>query len=76
MTDRAKRANDTASYFPDALMSDARSVARDAYAACMAGHVIEVPGIANRVLTDWSRLQPRWLVRTVGGLVGRRILGS
>lgn len=76
MTDRAKEANETASYFPDALMSDARSVARDAYAACMAGHVIEVPGIANRVLTDWSRLQPRWLVRTVGGLVGRRILGS
>lgn len=76
MTDKAKSANEIASMFPDALMADAHRVARDAHAACMAGRVIEVPGLANRVLTDWSRLQPRWVVRALGGLVGRRFLGT
>lgn len=76
MTDKAKAANPNASVFPDFLMADARDVARAAYRACEAGRVIEVPGLTNRVLTDWSRLQPRWVTRMVGGLVGRRFLGS
>jgi short-subunit dehydrogenase len=76
MTDKAKSSNDNAAYFPDFLMADAASVARDAYAACVGGRVIEVPGLTNRVLTDWSRLQPRWVTRMIGGLVGRRFLGS
>jgi len=74
MTDYAKETNPMASVFPDFLMADATEVARRGYEACMAGHVIEVPGLANRVLTDWSRLQPRWVVRTLGGLIGRRFL--
>jgi short-subunit dehydrogenase len=74
MTDRAKGQSDRAARFPDFLMADAGEVARAAYHACMTGHVIEVPGLTNRVLTDWSRLQPRWLTRMIGGLVGRRFL--
>ena len=76
MTDKAKAANANAAVFPDFLMADARDVARAAYRACEAGRVIEVPGLTNRVLTDWSRLQPRWVTRMVGGVVGRRFLGS
>lgn len=76
MTDKAKAANPSAAYFPDFLMADAGDVARAAYRACEAGRVIEVPGLTNRVLTDWSRLQPRWVTRMLGGLVGRRFLGS
>lgn len=75
MTERAKSRSSLAAYFPDFLMADARDVARAAHAACMAGRVIEVPGLTNRVLTDWSRLQPRWVTRMIGGLVGRRFLG-
>ncbi len=76
MTDKAKAANPNAGYFPDFLMADARDVARAAVRACEAGRVIEVPGLTNRVLTDWSRLQPRWVTRLLGGVVGRRFLGS
>jgi short-subunit dehydrogenase len=74
MTDHAKDTNPRATAFPDFLMADAADVARRGYEACMAGSVIEVPGLTNRVLTDWSRLQPRWVVRTLGGLIGRRFL--
>jgi short-subunit dehydrogenase len=74
MTDHAKETNPRATAFPDFLMADPVDVARRGYEACMAGSVIEVPGIANRVLTDWSRLQPRWVVRTLGGFIGRRFL--
>ena len=76
MTDKAKASNPNAGYFPDFLMADAGDVARAAYRACEAGRVIEVPGLTNRVLTDWSRLQPRWVTRMLGGVVGRRLLGS
>lgn len=76
MTEKAKASSERAALFPDFLMANARDVARAAYAACMDGRVIEVPGLSNRVLTDWSRLQPRWVTRMVGGLVGRRFLRS
>lgn len=74
MTDHAKESNPRATVFPDFLMADPADVAQRGYEACMAGDVIEVPGLANRVLTDWSRLQPRWVVRTLGGFIGRRFL--
>jgi hypothetical protein len=76
MTSKAKSNNPNAALFPDFLMADPHDVAEAAYRACMAGRVIEVPGLTNRVLTDWSRLQPRWVTRMIGGVVGRRFLGS
>lgn len=74
MADKVRRGSRRAAAIPDFLLASARDVAHAGYAACMAGRVIEVPGLGNRVLTDWSRFQPRWLVRGVGGLVGRRFL--
>lgn len=76
MTGKAKSTNPNAALFPDFLMADPHDVAEAAYRACMAGRVIEVPGLTNRVLTDWSRLQPRWVTRMIGGMVGRRFLGG
>ena len=50
---------------------DAAEVARSAYEACMAGEVIHVPGLANRIAIGVLGLQPRWLVRWLGGAIGR-----
>ena len=57
---------------PGFLLSDAHEVAREGYAACMNGTVIAVPGALNRLHSQFVGTYPRWLVRTVGGLVGRR----
>jgi hypothetical protein len=74
MVDKVRAENARAAYIPEFLMSDAAEVARLGFEACMAGRAVEVPGLGNRVLTQWARFQPRWVVRTVGGLVGRRFL--
>lgn len=59
---------------PSAFMSSPEQVAREGYVACMRGEVLRVPGVANRLGTAWAQVQPRWLVRTLGGLVGRQLL--
>lgn len=74
MLDEARTRNERVGSVPGFLISNAADVARAGYEACMAGRVIEVPGLSNRVLTDWSRFQPRWIVRAVGGVLGRRFL--
>ena len=74
MASHAKESNPRANAIPDFVMADPAAVALQGYEACMAGSVIEVPGLANRVLTNWSRLQPKWVVRSFGGLIGRRFL--
>lgn len=61
---------------PSLFLASPESVAREGYAACMRGEVIRVPGVANRLGTAWSQIQPRWLVRTLGGLVGRQFLAE
>lgn len=53
------------------FLADARAVAREGFDALKAGQVIRVAGIANQALVSWSRYQPRWLVRTLSGLVSR-----
>ena len=58
---------------PHAMMSDPADVARAGYRALMAGRAVEVPGVGNQLLTGLVQLQPRWLVRAVGGFAGRRL---
>ncbi|MBL8485812.1 MAG: SDR family oxidoreductase [Rhodocyclaceae bacterium] len=62
----------TAREIPALLVSSPADVARDGYTALMAGEVIRVPGLGNRIATGWSRVAPRWLVRTVAGLASRQ----
>ena len=45
-------------------------------AAAMRGDVIRVPGVANRIGTAWSQVQPRWLVRKLGGFVARQLFSG
>jgi short-subunit dehydrogenase len=53
---------------------DPAQIAREAYDACMAGEVMNVPGVANRVAVHLLALQPRWLLRRLSGAVARRLL--
>ena len=59
---------------PAFLQSDVKDVAQQGFDACMAGEVVRVPGIANQLSALWSQTQPRWLVRTVSGMIGRQLL--
>ncbi|MEE4360215.1 MAG: SDR family oxidoreductase [Pseudomonadales bacterium] len=77
-TEMAQRVNDVnpALAIPPAFMSSVEAVAREGFEATMKGEVIRVPGLANRLGTLWTQVQPRWLVRTLGGIVGRRLLAD
>lgn len=58
---------------PAPLVSSARQVALEGYRACMAGEVICIPGMMNQALVGWMQYQPRWLLRTVSGMMARSV---
>jgi short-subunit dehydrogenase len=62
----------TAASMPSILISDPKAVAREAYRALMAGQVIYVPGLPNRVSAAWAQLTPRWITRRLTGFAARR----
>jgi hypothetical protein len=72
MYEGAKDQHALARNMPGLLLSDAEDVAREGYEACAAGRAVVVPGIPNQLLASAVQLYPRWLVRSVAGLVGRR----
>jgi short-subunit dehydrogenase len=72
MLTSAAGANDQLSRLPGFLIGDVKDVAQQAYAACLRGDVICIPGAVNRIGMLASRATPKWLVRAVGGLVGRK----
>jgi len=72
MLEHAQTEHEDARWIPGFLVSDAREVARKGFEACMAGRVIVVPGLPNWLGASLVGLYPRWLVRNVGGLIGRR----
>ena len=74
MLSAAKSANDKVGRIPDFLVGDVSDVARQGFEACMKGEVICVPGAINRAAMIASRSTPRWLVRRLGGLFGRKAL--
>jgi len=55
------------------LMMSTEEVARQGYLACMAGDVICVPGVANKILNALGRLQPRWVNRRLQVFVNSRL---
>ncbi|MEM7018349.1 MAG: SDR family oxidoreductase [Pseudomonadota bacterium] len=59
---------------PSVFLMTPEEVARDGYKACMSGQVIKVPGLANQASANWVRMQPRWLVRRLGGLFARQVI--
>lgn len=76
MADQIQGAASDLPEVPNVFLASPESVAREGYTACMRGEVIRVPGLANRLGTAWTQVQPRWLVRTLGGLVGRQFLSE
>jgi len=72
MLDSAQSEHKVARGIPDFMVSDVESVAREGVEACLSGQPVIVPGVTNRLGASLVQLQPRWLVRAVGGLIGRR----
>ena len=72
MYDRAHNEHDSVKGLPDFFLSDVQDVAREGFEACVAGRAVVVPGLPNRVVAGSVGLYPRWLVRGVGGMIGRR----
>lgn len=74
MLTQAAGANDKLQQLPAFLISDVQVVADQAFAACMRGDAICVPGVINQAAMIASRSTPKWLVRRIGGLLGRKAL--
>lgn len=72
MLDKAAQANGKLAKLPAFLVGDVQEVARAGMLAALRGDAICVPGIANRVTVVGSRATPKWLVRKLGGLLGRQ----
>ncbi len=71
MLDTATDANSKLKRIPGFMVSDVHAVAAQAFEACMRGDAICVPGFINQAAMIASRGTPKWLVRRIGGLLGR-----
>lgn len=74
MLSGATDSNQQLGKLPGFLIGDVRDVAHQGFRACMNGDVICVPGVINRAAMLASRSTPKWLVRRMGGLLGRQAL--
>ena len=74
MLKQAAGANDKLSKLPGFLISDVQEVAEMGFRACMQGDAICVPGAINQAAMIASRGTPKWLVRRIGGVFGRRAI--
>ena len=74
MLTQAAGANDKVGQLPGFLIGEVQQVADQAFAATMRGDAICVPGIINQAAMIASRGTPKWLVRRIGGLIGRKAL--
>ena len=74
MLTQAAGANDKLGHLPGFLVADVQDVADLAFAATMNGDAICVPGAFNQAAMIASRGTPKWLVRRIGGLIGRKAM--
>ena len=74
MLTQAAGANGKLGQLPGFLVGDAEQVASQGFAACMRGDAICVPGAVNQAAMVASRATPKWLVRRLGGLLGRKAI--
>ena len=74
MLDHARHDNAHVAHLPGFVIGDVREVANEGYRACMAGEVVTVPGVLNRAATVAGRATPKWLLRRIAGVLGRRML--
>jgi short-subunit dehydrogenase len=66
--------NTRLSALPRFLIGDVDAVAAEGHRACLAGEVIAVPGLVNRAAAMAAGATPKWLLRRVAGMMGRRVM--
>jgi short-subunit dehydrogenase len=74
MMANAQQKSQTLLKIPSRAIGDANTVAQKAFRACLDGKAILVPGAKNIAASILSRATPKWLVRRIGGIVGRATL--
>ncbi len=72
MLSKATLANGQLARLPGFLIGNVDDVARQGFDACMKGDAICVPGVINRAAIFASRSTPKWLLRSVSGLLARQ----
>ena len=65
-----------ASSLPTFMITQAEQVAVEGFDALMSRQVMKIPGEANRLAALWAQHQPRWLIRSLGGLVAKQSVKS
>lgn len=71
MLSNAASANEKVSSIPSFMVGHVNDVARQGFDACMRGDAICIPGVINQAAILASRSTPKWLVRKLGGILGR-----
>ncbi len=74
MLTSAASGNDKVNRIPSFMVGDVNDVAHQGFEACMKGRAVCVPGAINQATTLATRASPKWLVRKLGGLLGRNAL--
>ncbi|MGE5336866.1 MAG: SDR family NAD(P)-dependent oxidoreductase [Gemmatimonadota bacterium] len=74
MLDAATKDHARLKELPGFVVGDVDAVAAEGFRACMNGEPIAVPGAVNRAAITAARMAPKWLVRRIGGALGRRTL--
>jgi len=74
MLDHAAQGNARVAQLPRFVVGDVDEVAAEGYRACMAGEVVSVPGMLNQAATVAGRAAPKWLLRRIAGVLGRRMI--
>jgi short-subunit dehydrogenase len=59
---------------PPGVVMEPAWMAEHAYAACMARDTVRVPGAMNKLTMMLLGLTPRWVLRKLGGVIGRRVM--
>jgi len=68
------KANEKTKRLPGIVVADVGEVAAEGYEACVNGEVIRVPGAVNLMTTLSGRAMPKWIVRRIAGMVGRKAM--
>ena len=70
-TDMLSHAEGTEKYIPNFMKANPTNLAAEAYKAAMDNNVIFVDKMANKMLVQWAKHYPRWIVRGVTGFFSR-----
>ena len=74
MMEAAAESSEGIKKIPAMMIGEVNDVAQEAFKACMKGVPVVVPGTLNLTGTLAARSMPKWLVRRLGGLMGRSTL--